>query len=41
MTSALVARGYSERAAQAAVRPLPAAIGVSDGSRQALKSLSR
>ncbi|MDY4163511.1 MAG: Holliday junction branch migration protein RuvA [Sutterella sp.] len=41
ITSALVALGYSEREAQAAVRTLPADIGVSDGIRQALKSLSR
>ena len=41
ITSALVALGYSEREAQAAVKTLPADIGVSDGIRQALKSLSR
>ena len=41
ITSALVALGYSEREAQTAVRTLPADIGVSDGIRQALKSLSR
>ena len=41
ITSALVALGYSEREAQTAVRTLPADISVSDGIRQALKSLSR
>ncbi len=36
---ALVALGYSEREADAASRKLPAGIDVSDGIRQALKSL--
>lgn len=38
---ALVALGYSEREAQAAVKPLPAGVGVSDGIKQALKALAR
>jgi len=38
---ALVALGYSEREAAAAVRQLPAGTGVSDGIRLALKSLAK
>ena len=38
---ALVALGYSEKEAAAAVRQLPAGTGVSDGIRLALKSLAR
>lgn len=37
---ALMALGYAEREAQAAVKRLPAQVGVSDGIKQALKSLS-
>jgi Holliday junction DNA helicase RuvA len=38
---ALLALGYNEREAAAAVRTLPAGTGVSDGIRLALKSLAR
>jgi holliday junction DNA helicase RuvA len=38
---ALMALGYNEREANAAVRALPADVGVSDGIRLALKSLAR
>ena len=38
---ALLALGYSEKEAAAAVRQLPEGLSVSDGIRQALKSLSR
>lgn len=38
---ALVALGYSEREADAAVRALPPGLSVDDGIRQALKSLAR
>ena len=38
---ALVALGYSDKEAAAAVRQLPAGTGVSDGIRMALKSLAR
>ena len=38
---ALVALGYSDREATLALKPLPAGIGVSDGIKLALKSLSR
>jgi Holliday junction DNA helicase RuvA len=38
---ALVALGYSEKEAAVAVRQLPPATGVSEGIRQALKSLAR
>jgi Holliday junction DNA helicase RuvA len=38
---ALVALGYNERDATAALRSLPAGIGVADGIKLALKSLSR
>lgn len=39
--NALLALGYSEREALAAMKALPADIGVSDGIRQALKSLAK
>ena len=39
--NALLALGYSEKEAQAAVRQLPAEVAVSDGIRQALKLLSK
>ena len=39
--NALLALGYNEREAQAAMKPLPADVGTSDGIRQALKSLSK
>ena len=39
--NALLALGYSEREALAAMKALPAEIGVSDGIRQALKSLAK
>jgi holliday junction DNA helicase RuvA len=39
--NALLALGYNEREALAAVRLLPAGLSVSDGIRQALKSLSK
>jgi Holliday junction DNA helicase RuvA len=39
--NALLALGYSEREAATATRALPAEIGVSDGIRQALKSLAK
>ncbi|MEW6558770.1 MAG: Holliday junction branch migration protein RuvA [Pseudomonadota bacterium] len=38
---ALIALGYSEREAAAAVKALPEGCGVDDGIRQALKSLAR
>ncbi len=38
---ALTALGYSEREAGAAAKLLPAGVGVSDGIRQALKSLAK
>lgn len=38
---ALQALGYSEREARAALKALPAEVGVSDGIKQALKALSR
>ena len=41
MLRALLALGYSEKEAAAAVRQLPEGLSVSDGIRQALKSLSR
>jgi holliday junction DNA helicase RuvA len=41
MLRALLALGYSEKEAVAAVRQLPEGLSVSDGIRQALKSLSR
>lgn len=39
--NALLALGYNEREALAAVKPLPAGLSISDGIRQALKSLSK
>jgi holliday junction DNA helicase RuvA len=39
--NALLSLGYNEREAAAAMKPLPAGIGVSDGIRQALKQLSK
>jgi holliday junction DNA helicase RuvA len=39
--NALLALGYNEREAQAAMKTLPADVGTSDGIRQALKSLSK
>ena len=41
IVQALMALGYSDRDAAAAMRALPSAIGVADGIKQALKSLSR
>jgi holliday junction DNA helicase RuvA len=41
ITQALEALGYSERDAQAAVKALPAGVGVSDGIKLALKALNR
>ena len=41
VVSALVALGYSERDAQAAAKRLPEGTSVSDGIRQALKTLAR
>ncbi|HEX2546831.1 MAG TPA: Holliday junction branch migration protein RuvA [Ramlibacter sp.] len=38
---ALVALGYSDKEAQAALKSLPKDIGVSDGIKQALKALAR
>jgi len=40
IVQALVALGYSDREAQAAARRLPAEVGVSEGIKQALKSLA-
>ena len=39
--NALLALGYNEREALAAVKQLPADIALADGIRQALKSLSK
>ena len=39
IVQALVALGYSDKDAAAAIKALPADIGVSDGIRSALKSL--
>ncbi|HET9578834.1 MAG TPA: Holliday junction branch migration protein RuvA [Usitatibacter sp.] len=39
--SALLALGYNEREAAAAVKPLPADLALADAIRQALKNLSR
>ena len=39
IVQALVALGYSDKDAAAAIKALPADIGVSDGIRAALKSL--
>lgn len=41
IVQALLALGYNERDAKAALKALPADVGVADGIRQALKSLSR
>lgn len=41
VVSTLVALGYSEREAQAACKPLPSDVDVSDGVRQALKNLMK
>lgn len=41
IVQALVALGYSEREAGAALKALPAGIGVSEGIKQALKALSK
>jgi Holliday junction DNA helicase RuvA len=41
MLRALLALGYSEKEATTAVRQLPEGLSVSDGIRQALKSLSK
>jgi Holliday junction DNA helicase RuvA len=41
IVQALVALGYSERDAAAALKALPVDIGVSDGIKLALKALSR
>ena len=41
IVQALVALGYSEREAAAVLKTLPADVGVSDGIKLALKSLSR
>jgi Holliday junction DNA helicase RuvA len=41
IANALLALGYSDKEAQAALKQLPAEIGVSDGIRQALKLLSK
>ena len=38
---ALLALGYSEKEALAAIKPLPAGLAVADGIRQALKALAR
>jgi len=38
---ALVALGYSDKEAQAALKPLPKDVGVSEGIKQALKALAR
>ena len=38
---ALVALGYSDRDAAAALKALPADVGVADGIKLALKALSR
>ncbi len=41
IAQALMALGYNEREAQAALKALPADVSVSDGIKQALKSLNR
>jgi Holliday junction DNA helicase RuvA len=41
IVQALLALGYSEKEASAALKALPADVGVSDGIKQALKALSR
>jgi Holliday junction DNA helicase RuvA len=39
--NALLALGYNEREAQAAMKQLPSGVAVADGIRQALKLLSK
>ena len=41
IVQALLALGYNEREAQAALKALPAEVGVSEGIKLALKALSR
>jgi holliday junction DNA helicase RuvA len=41
ITQALQALGYSEREAAAALKALPAEVGVSEGIKLALKALNR
>jgi len=41
IVQALIALGYNDKEAAAALKTLPADVGVSDGIKQALKSLSR
>lgn len=41
MLHALIALGYSEKEALAAIKPLPEGLSVADGIRQALKSLGK
>ena len=41
IAQALLALGYSDRDAQAAVKSLPPEVGVSDGIKLALRALSR
>ena len=41
ITQALLALGYNEREAQAALKSLPPGVGVSEGIKLALKSLTR
>jgi Holliday junction DNA helicase RuvA len=41
IAQALQSLGYNEREAQAAIKALPADVGVSDGIKQALKALNR
>ena len=41
ITQALLALGYNEREAQAALKALPPGVGVSDGIKLALKALTR
>jgi Holliday junction DNA helicase RuvA len=41
ISQALLALGYSDKEAQAALKSLPADVGVAEGIRQALKALSR
>jgi Holliday junction DNA helicase RuvA len=41
IVQALVALGYNEREAQAALKSMPADVGVSDGIKRALKALNR
>jgi Holliday junction DNA helicase RuvA len=41
IVQALLALGYNEREAQAALKALPAGVGVSDGIKLALRALTR